>query len=230
MLWVTGGREFFRFFATVISLLRTAVRVRFVGRRGERFERPAPLSVREFERPAPLSVRFVGMREFERPAPLSVRSRSFVFWGGLGTTSIISKGISGENDSGPAFLDRKGQFTNKQPRTTAGVKGTPPPPPGSTLIPGLWPPPDRSVFRVWVPVYFVSGGTFHAAYLLRGCGASTPHFLICHVVDIRGVAFLRSRLDRPVLPSTPVEAEWFVWGCVLRSTPVVCAANPHFLI
>ena len=47
---------------------------------------------------------------------------------------------------------------------------------GSTLIPGLWPPPDRSVFRVWVPVYFASEGTFHAVYLLRGCGVSTPHF------------------------------------------------------
>ena len=54
---------------------------------------------------------------------------------------------------------------------------------GSTLIPGLWPPPDRSVFRVWVPVYFVSGGTFHVAYLLRGCGASTPQFSL-------GVVFL----------------------------------------
>ena len=77
---------------------------------------------------------------------------------------------------GETFKAGKEQITNKQPRTTAGVKGTPPPPPGSTLIPGLWPPPDRSVFRVWVPVYFVSGGTFHAAYLLRGCGASTPRF------------------------------------------------------
>ena len=50
---------------------------------------------------------------------------------------------------------------------------------------------------------------------------------ISHVVDIRRVAFLPS-LDRPVLPSTPVEDEWVVWGCAVRSTPAACAANPQF--
>ena len=77
---------------------------------------------------------------------------------------------------GETFMAGKEYTSNKQTRTTAGGKGPLPPPRGSTPIPGLWPPPDRSVFRVWVPVYFVSGGTFHAAYLLRGCGVSTPHF------------------------------------------------------
>ena len=32
----------------------------------------------------------------------------------------------------------------------------------------------------------------------------------------------------PVLPSTPVEDGWVVWGCAVRSTPVACAANPQF--
>jgi hypothetical protein len=57
-----------------------------------------------------------------------------------------------------------------------------------------------------------------------GWGTKVP--IISHVVDIRRVAFLWS-LDRPVLPSTPVEDEWVVWGCAVRSTPVACAANPQ---